>query len=87
MEPRFRQWRLPEATDDTSAGVATQPSGRGASRAPEALETATNGTARPADMPPSAAVEQQSTHPLEAHLSTLRRAPLMPFDATGRMAA
>jgi hypothetical protein len=38
-------------------------------------------------MPPSAAVEQQSTHPLEAHLSTLRRAPLMPFDATGRMAA
>ena len=35
-------------------------------------------------MPASAAAEPLPTHPLEAHLSTLPRAPLMPFDATGR---
>jgi len=35
----------------------------------------------------SATAEPLPTHPLEAHLSALPRAPLMPFDATGRMAA
>ena len=52
-----------------------------------AVETAGNGTARPADASASAAAEPLSTHPLEAHLNALPRAPLMPFDATGRMAA
>ena len=33
------------------------------------------------------AAEPLPTHPLEAHLNALPRAPLMPFDATGRMAA
>jgi hypothetical protein len=33
------------------------------------------------------AAEPLPTHPLESHLSALPRAPLMPFDATGRMAA
>jgi len=35
----------------------------------------------------SSAAEPLPAHPLEAHLSALPRAPLMPFDATGRMAA
>jgi len=34
----------------------------------------------------SPAAEPQPAHPLEAHLNALPRAPLMPFDATGRMA-
>ena len=34
-------------------------------------------------MPASAAAEPLPTHPLEAHLDALPRAPLMPFDATG----
>ena len=51
-----------------------------------ALEAAGNGTARTADMPASGAAEPPPTHPLEAHLNALPRAPLMPFDATGRMA-
>jgi REP element-mobilizing transposase RayT len=33
------------------------------------------------------AAEPRPTHPLESHLNALPRAPLMPFDATGRMAA
>jgi hypothetical protein len=40
-----------------------------------------------ADAPASGGPEPRSTHPLEAHLSALPRAPLMPLDATGRMAA
>jgi REP element-mobilizing transposase RayT len=52
-----------------------------------AVESAGNGTARAADAAASAAVEPQPAHPLEAHLNALPRAPLMPFDATGRMAA
>ena len=40
-----------------------------------------------ADAPTSGGPEPRSTHPLEAHLNALPRAPLMPFDATGRMAA
>jgi len=39
------------------------------------------------DASASAAAEPLPRHPLEAHLSALPRAPLMPFDATGRMAA
>jgi REP element-mobilizing transposase RayT len=60
-------------TDDTPPAVA--------------VETAGNGTARPADASASAAAEPRPTHPLESHLNALPRAPLMPFDATGRMAA
>jgi len=52
-----------------------------------AVESAANGMARAADAVASAAAEPLPTHPLEAHLSALPRAPLMPFDATGRMAA
>jgi hypothetical protein len=63
---------IPE-TDDTPPAVA--------------VETAGNGTARPADASASAAAEPRPTHPLESHLNALPRAPLMPFDATGRMAA
>ena len=37
--------------------------------------------------PASSAAEPLPTHPLEAHLNALPRAPLMPFDATDRMAA
>ena len=40
-----------------------------------------------ADAPASGGPEPRFTHPLEAHLSALPRAPLMHFDATGRMAA
>ena len=39
------------------------------------------------DASASAAAEPLPRHPLEAHLSALPRAPLIPFDATGRMAA
>ena len=35
----------------------------------------------------SSALEPLPTQPLESQLSTLPRSPLMPFDATGRMAA
>ena len=52
-----------------------------------AVDTAGNGTTRAADASASAAAEPLPSHPLEAHLNTLPRAPLMPFDATGRMAA
>ena len=52
-----------------------------------AVESAANGMARAADAAASPAAEPLPTHPLEAHLSALPRAPLMPFDATGRMAA
>ena len=52
-----------------------------------AVETAGKGTARAAAVSASAAAEPLPTHPLESHLSALPRAPLMPFDATGRMAA
>ena len=45
------------------------------------------GTARPAAASASAAAEPRPTRPLESHLNALPRAPLMPFDATGRMAA
>ena len=41
----------------------------------------------PGGSSPSSAAEPLSSHPLEAHLNALPRAPLMPFDATGRMAA
>jgi hypothetical protein len=44
-------------------------------------------SAADAAAPASSAAEPLPTHPLEAHLSALPRAPLMPFDATGRMAA
>jgi len=37
--------------------------------------------------PSFTAEEPLTTHPLEAHLNALPRAPLMPFDATGRIAA
>jgi hypothetical protein len=40
-----------------------------------------------ADAPASGGPEPRSTHPLEAHLNALPRALMMPFDATGRMAA
>ena len=52
-----------------------------------AVESAGKGTARPADAAATGAAEPLPTHPLEAHLNALPRAPLMPFDATGRMAA
>jgi len=51
---------------------------------PEAGEKAVVNTADPSS--PSA-LEPLPTHPLESQLSALPRAPLMPFDATGRMAA
>jgi hypothetical protein len=73
--------------DGPPAGVALQSSGRNDSRLPEALETALNATARAADASASSAAKPLPTHPLESHLSALPRAPLMPFDATGRMAA
>jgi hypothetical protein len=63
---------IPE-TDDTPPAVA--------------VETAGNGTTRAADTSASAAAEPRPTHPLESYLNALPRAPLMPFDATGRMAA
>jgi hypothetical protein len=68
------------------AGVVLQPSGRGDAGRPEALKPL-NGMARAADASAPSAVEPLPTHPLESHLSALSRAPLMPFDATGRMAA
>jgi len=43
-------------------------------------------SAADAAAPASSAVVPLPTHPLEAHLNALPRAPLMPFDATGRMA-
>jgi hypothetical protein len=66
--------------------VSPQPSDRGDSRLPEGLRPL-NVTARAADSSAASAVEPLPTHPLESHLSALPRAPLMPFDATGRMAA
>jgi len=44
-------------------------------------------SAADAAAPASSAEKPLPTHPLEAHLNALPRAPLMPFDATGRMAA
>ena len=49
----------------------------------DALQAALN---EAADVPASGP-EPRSTHPLEAHLNALPRPPLMPFDATGRVAA
>jgi len=69
------------------AGLAPQPSGPADSRLSETLETALKGTPRAADASAPSAAEPLPTHPLESHLSALPRAPLMPFDATGRMAA
>jgi len=40
-----------------------------------------------ADALPSGGPEPRPTQPLESYLNALPRAPLMPFDATGRMAA
>jgi len=68
------------------AGAALQPSGRVDAGRTEALKPL-NVSARAAAASTSSAVEPQPTHPLEAHLNALPRAPLMPFDATGRMAA
>jgi hypothetical protein len=44
-------------------------------------------SAADAAAPASSAARPLPTHPLESHLNALPRAPLMPFDATGRMAA
>jgi hypothetical protein len=68
------------------AGVVLQPSSRGDAGRPEALKPL-NTMARAADASATAAAEPRPTHPLESHLNALPRAPLMPFDATGHMAA
>jgi len=44
-------------------------------------------SAADAAAPAPPAAEPRRSHPLEAHLNALPRAPLKPFDATGRMAA
>lgn len=74
---------IPEA-DGPPVAVAPQPSGRGNAGCLEALKPL-NVTAMAADASVPTAVEPLPTH--EAHMSALPRAPLMPFDATGRMAA
>jgi len=81
--------KLPEGyylatSDDSYSGTPTLCDTD--SRLPEALETGLNVTARAADSSAAAAVKPRPTHPLESHLSALPRTPLMPFDATGRMA-
>ena len=73
------------ALEATEGDRAIQETGSAPPRV--AVNTAGNGTATPAAASASAAAEPLPTHPLEAHLSALPRAPLMPFDATGRMAA
>ena len=73
--------RLQKAGEDESTVSAADVSGDAG-----AILKSNGAAARPADAAGSAAAEPLPTHPLEAHLSALPRAPLMPFDATGRMA-
>ena len=74
-------------TGDMTTSMNPQPAGPGTTTSlPESLEAACGETAMATDGTKSAAVEPVSMHPLEAHLNALPRAPLMPFDATGRMA-
>jgi hypothetical protein len=56
-------------------------------READAVEDGAAVSAADAAAPASSAAEPRPTHPLESHLNALPRAPLMPFDATGRMAA
>ena len=73
--------RLQKAGEDESTVSAADVSGDAG-----AILKSNGAAARPADAAAAAAVERLPTHPLEAHLNALPRAPLMPFDATGRMA-
>jgi len=74
-------------TGDTGVRMSPRPVGSGTHSLPESLEAACRETAMATDVTESTAGEPVSMHPLEAHLNALPRAPLMPFDATGRMAA
>ena len=74
-------------TGDTAVGMTPQPASPDAPLIAAPPETSPGGPALPTDATASAPVEPASMHPLEAHLNALSRAPLMPFDATGRMAA
>ena len=74
-------------TGDTAVRMSALPADRGISSLPESPETMRSGIAMATGATASTAVEPVSMHPLEAHLNALPRAPLMAFDATGRMAA
>ncbi|WP_043739223.1 transposase [Thioalkalivibrio nitratireducens] len=76
-----------QESDGQQKTVAAPPGIAGLSRVLETSETAVAvRTGAPAQsLAPT--MEPLPTQPLESQLSTLPRAPLMPFDATGRMAA
>ncbi|MFO7901873.1 MAG: hypothetical protein R6U98_04370 [Pirellulaceae bacterium] len=72
------------AADRYRKALATQKTGAVGSPIPGSDEKAMAETVNPSS--PSG-LEPLPTQPLESQLSALPRAPLMPFDATGRMAA
>jgi REP element-mobilizing transposase RayT len=73
---RARLATVPEDSAFTSIAERLQKAGEAED---ESALSAADAAAPAAEPPP--------THPLQSHLSALPRAPLMPFDATGRMAA
>ena len=74
-------------SDSQQKTVTPPPPVAGISRVLETSETAVAvRTGAPAQSR-SSTMEPLPTQPLESQLSALPRAPLMPFDATGRMAA
>jgi len=74
-------------TGDAGVSMSPLPVGSGIPSLPEPIKAACQETVMATDVTESTAGKPVSMHPLEAHLNALPRAPLMPFDATGRMAA